>query len=516
MTYLQKETVRLAYAMANSKGYQKFKTAFRKLLEYERSKAKIYFDILMIVLVLVSVYILIYEVKNPITPWMEWFEYGVVAVFIIEYIARMWIYSDIHRIIIESYEEAQFQGAPFQLLPLAGKIVRAKISYMTSPLAIIDLLAILPSYRPLRILRIFLLFRLFKLFRYAKSINAFVNVLSQKRFELWTLAIFVGFILLTSSAAIYIFEANSNEKIVTFFDAIYWSMVTLSTVGYGDITPQSTPGMIITMLLIVLGVAVLAFLTSIIVSAFTEKLDELKANRVYADLERMHTLTLICGYGRVGEVVAKFLHEDNERIVVVDTDPAKIDLAKERGIRGICGDASQSRFLQRLGMEERVTRVVCATGTDAMNILITLTARNINKKARIIARLDDKQNRKKFLLAGADHAFSPIEVIGVMGVEYVQQPMAYEAIDGMLTGERGAEFEIIRLPEGSSLCGVSVSELALKAQKLILFGIRRGADEAFHFNPAMAFLLEEGDRLMVLGRRHQIERFREKIERSAL
>jgi len=515
--------------MDESKTYIRFKETFRMFLEYQHSKAKLYFDLFMITLVLGSVSFLIYEVKHGTNVYIDTFESIAMSIFIFEYVSRLWVYSDNHKLIIHEYEKSQELDIPFTFWGVIFVLVKKKIEYMTTPLAIIDLLAILPSYRPLRILRIFLLFRLFKLFRYARSIHAFAYVLSEKRFELGTLAIFVSFIIITASSAIYIFEANTNPSIGSYFDAVYWSLVTISTVGYGDITPKSTPGMFITMMLIILGVAVLAFLTSIIVSAFSEKLNELKENRVFSEIEKLKSYILICGYGRVGEVVAKMLSDDGEAMVIVDNDPEKIDLVKSRGLRGICGDASKSKLLQDLGVGDRVSRVICATNSDEMNIFITLTARSLNKKVQIISRVEKKINKKKFYLAGSDVVLSPYEIVGVMGAEYISQPMAYEALDGLLTGNRGIEISPVKVLKNSELVGKRIEELELEAKKLILFGIIRKNLEKienlksyvvdgrmFYFNPGKSFELEADDVLVLMGRQYLLKKFEEMVDQSTL
>ena len=273
-------------------------------------------------------------------------------------------------------------------------MIRTKLAYIFSPLAIIDLLAILPSYRPLRFLRIFLLFRIFKLFRYAKSMKTFTAIIVEKKFELLTLATFASFIVFAGSSAIYIFETHHNPKINTLYDALYWSIVTMGTVGYGDIVPVTHEGMAVAMVLIVVGIATLAFLTSIIVSSFQTKIAELKENRLYLDIEKMRDFILICGYGRVGEVLAKMLHDDGYPIVILDNNPAQIALALSRGYVGIIGDASKNKLLEQVGIKTRASKVICVTNSDEMNVFITLTARSLNPHLEIIARVVKKQNKK--------------------------------------------------------------------------------------------------------------------------
>ncbi|MEO1883169.1 MAG: ion transporter, partial [Methyloprofundus sp.] len=164
----------------------------------------------MIVLVISSVFSLIYEVHNTAGEWATIFENFVVVVFICEYLLRGWLYSDTHKLIIKYYENSEYLGTPFRLHKIFILILRNKLSYIFSASAIIDLLAILPGYRPLRILRVFLIFRLFKLMRYSQSTQMFLGVLSSKRFELTTLVFLMSFLIFIASTAIYMFE---NQKV---------------------------------------------------------------------------------------------------------------------------------------------------------------------------------------------------------------------------------------------------------------------------------------------------------------
>ena len=266
---LSKSIVYFAYLLKTSVHYTQAKHFFYNLLENPQSRIKSYFDIFMICLVMLSVFSLVYNVEHTLNETGELFEQFVVVIFISEYLLRAWLYSDTHRIIIEEYEKAKYLNTNLSLFRVLKQVLAKKLQYMLSFFAIIDLLAILPSYRPLRILRILLIFRLFKLFRYSNSIKVFSDVLASKRFELITLAIFMGFLVFIASIAIYLFENNaSGGNVRHLYDAFYWSIVTISTVGYGDITPQTHGGRLVTVTLILTGLGVLSFFTSIIVAAF--------------------------------------------------------------------------------------------------------------------------------------------------------------------------------------------------------------------------------------------------------
>ena len=517
MDFIVSLLVRLAYFVDSAKRYRRAKEFCRTLLEHPTSKLKFYFDIFMVILVILSVLFLLYEVKNPeLHPFMDFFINASLIIFVAEYLLRLWIYSDSHKIFLEHYEYANDNHIPFPLLKTLHTIVSKKIEYIFSPLAIIDLLAILPSYRPLRFLRIFLLFRIFKLFRYARSMKTFTTIIAEKKFELFTLAIFASFVIFTGSSAIYIFETNVNPKINTLFDAIYWSIVTMGTVGYGDIVPITKEGMVISMILIIFGIAILAFLTSIIVSSFQTKLLELKESRTLADIERLKNYILVCGYGRVGEVVAKMLHDDGYAIVIIDTDPAKIKLATQRGMVGILGDASKSKLLGQLGVGKRASKVICVTNSDEMNVFITLTARSLSKDVDIIARVVKSQHKKKYLLAGANFALSADETIGLMGAYYVDQPISYTAFNEILTETTGVVFDSLKIYEKSFFIHKSLDALKLQDKRLLLFGIIRQNekitnlltyaidDKIFYFNPPHDFIICENDILIIMGKKHHI------------
>jgi voltage-gated potassium channel len=521
VSFIVSLVIRLAYALDGSAYYRRSKEFGRMLLEYSNSKLKFYFDIFMVSLVVVSVLSLLYEVKHPDeSAILDWIIQCSLYVFIFEYLMRFWIYSDSHKIILEQYEFAINNNLPFSLMRTLGKVLRQKLNYVLSPLAIIDLLAILPSYRPLRFLRIFLLFRIFKLFRYAKSMKTFSTILQEKKFELFTLAIFASFVIFAGSSAIYIFETHQNPKINTLYDALYWSIVTMGTVGYGDIVPVTTEGMAVSMVLIIFGVAILAFLTSIIVSSFQNKLAELKENRLYYEIEKLERYILICGYGRVGEVVAKMLHDDGTDLVIIDTDAAKIKLAQQRGLIGIVGDASKSRLLGTLGIDKRASHIICATNSDELNIFITLTARSLSKKTTIIARVIKNIHKKKYLLAGATYAFSADETIGLMGAQYISQPISYAALDEMLSENTGVVFETVMIHELSFYNHASIESLNLPEKRLLLFGIFRQdaavAQKTFHFNPPLDFEIQANDNLVLMGRKHHISAFRKQNDKRSL
>ncbi|MCK5293708.1 MAG: potassium channel family protein, partial [Arcobacteraceae bacterium] len=266
--------VKLSYSIEGSKTYHRFRTFLVNILLNHNTKHKKIFDLVMIFLVISTVGILIYEVKHPVPSFIDNYEYFAVVIFIFEWIGRLIVSFESHKQIIKDFEESQFVNVPYHLSSSLRIITNKKFTYIFSLASIIDLLAILPSYRPLRILRIFLLFRLFKVLRYSNSLNQFIRVFVEKKLELTLLLMLYLLVIFFCSTILYIYEGNGlNDKIGSFTDAIYWAFITVSTIGYGDITPVSDAGKSITLILILTGYSVIAFFTSIVTSSIADKLD---------------------------------------------------------------------------------------------------------------------------------------------------------------------------------------------------------------------------------------------------
>ena len=519
--------IRLAYSLEESGAYGRAKKAAHDLLENPHARIRPYFDIFMMLLVLSSVFFLLYSVKHHLGAWSGYFEDMVVTLFILEYLGRMWVYDDVHRIVIDEYEKSDLINEPFRLSRALWTIFRSKWNYVSSPMAIIDLLAILPSYRPLRILRLFLLFRLFKLFRYAHSIQQFSSVLREKRLELFTLFSFLMFVLLVGSSAIYLFESReTGGDIDGFFEGIYWALVTLSTVGYGDITPHTVEGRLVTMVLIISGLGVISFFTSIIVSAFQEKMSEVRDRRVSLLLEKKKRYTVICGFGRVGQVVAGYLARDKLPFVIIDADEDAVDLARREGYLAVQGKAERIGLLQTLGVGRSAGKILCLTGDDVVNVFVTLSARQLDDKIEIISRANHHQTVNKLLHAGANHALEPFKIVGLIAGEYVGQPVAFEAIHGIVMGEDDIRLETIHIPPRSWLDGKTIGDLPLKEMRLILFGVITTLDRSsdhvrshfdleeqrFQFNPGADFVLLGDDMLLVFGHQYSVLRLKQKLK----
>jgi voltage-gated potassium channel len=523
-----KALVAFAFYLDGNEKYLNFKRKVDRILNDTSYLPNKIFDIFMLILVSISVAILLYDVKYNINPIFEKFDFYVITtIFVIEYILRVWVYNDIHKIILEEYEEANFLGREFDLKGVIKKIIKSKFEYMRTPFAIIDLLAILPAFRQIRILRIFVIFRLFKILRYTNSLNVFFSVLSEKRFELFIVFIFVVFIVFIGGSVIYVFEANINSNIKSLFDAYYWALITISTVGYGDITPVTKEGRAVTMVLIVFGVGIISFTTSIIASAFNEKLDIVKTEKVFRELNKFNEYFLICGYSDEAEILAGKLKKEKVNFLIVDTNKDKVDVASLKGYFAVLGDITQKVFLKKINFN-KVTKIFVLTNSDITNTFITLTLRSFSKGTKIIAIAHDEKNVSKLEKVGANFVIVPTKATALLASVYIGSPITFAVIDAILSEKKNAIIDEIKVIENSILDGRLIGEIDFDKYKILLFGVLKPKSSDmlqetfslskghFYFNPPFDLRLEAGDIIVVMGYSVSINYFKYHIEKSSL
>ena len=501
----------IALFLHTSKRYKSAKNFIRDILNNSSNPYKKYVDISIIFLIITSVFILIYEVKNAVPEWLDIYDiYFVSFIFSIEYLLRLWVHNDITDRIVKEYKDAQFLEKDFSSLPLLKEGLVEKLKYMVTPSALIDLLAIFPAYRPLRVLRIFVLFRVLKLLRYTKSINQFTEVLSNKKFELLTLLFLLFFVVMTAGIALYVMEEHQNPNIDSLFDAIYWALITISTVGYGDISPVTPEGRTISILIIISGIAMISFATSVIVSAFSEKLSELKENRIIEQVNKSQSFLLICGYGQMTKMFLRQYIHAYENYIILENTLERMEQARKDGYDAIHEDASRYETLSKFNTEYCDITILCLTSNDVENIYITLNAKSISKRMKVIARANDSSMLSKFKHAGADHVLMPNIVANSMIHTAITQPTMYKAIHAILTGKSEALIDEIRAYECKAIVGKSIESLAFKRSKLLFMGIHRNGK--FMFNPIHTEVIQTGDILLVMGRKISLEYFKSLYE----
>ncbi|MFA6187903.1 MAG: ion transporter [Sulfuricurvum sp.] len=509
---LSKWLVEFAFFLNASTRYRHSKRFFYNLLENANYPYKKFFDFTMILMIAISVYILIRHVKHEVSPaWLFFNNYIISMFFLCEYLIRLWIYSSVSKIIIEQYEYDLYLQRQFDFLGAFKKIVSIKLGFIFSPAAIIDLLAIMPFFHELRMLRIFIIFRVFKLFRYTKSLRQLLSILASKKFEILTLAMFAAVMIMVSSVLIYVMEANNPEsKINTLFDAVYWSVVTIFTVGYGDFVPVTHEGRIVAMLIIIAGIAVISFATSIVVSAFTEKLDSIKEEKLIDDVSKMKIFYLICGYSPLAHEVASRLTRNKSSVVILEKDRKKVVEAQKEGLIALTLDSAllHTYHTMHIDFNTQVTSVILLHESDVLNVYTALTIRELSKSIPMLSVLEKSENRRKLSLAGINEIVYTQELIGLMSKEISGKPVAFEVIHALRSENSGVIIEEIILDASMAGHFFEVESRDIFKKRLIVLGLYRGDIKKFLFNPDTRMIVDEGDIAIVIGSRSLIDEFK--------
>jgi len=491
--------------LSQSSFYLKFKGDIRDLLTDENFKYKRYLDYLMIFLVIITVVILIYNSTNALEPYLKTIETVILYIFIGEYILRVWIYKDIHQIVLHTYRKNQFLQKKFSILYVFKKIISVKFEYMRTPLAIIDLLAILPNFRALRFLRIFLVFRLFKIFRYTKNINKFLSVIEDKKFELFTLLILFSFVIIISSVAIYMFEVKSNSGIETIFDAVYWSYVTIASLGYGDISPISSEGRVVTFFLILFGMIFISFATSIITSAFNDKIAEIKEEKLKSRIEKFKENTLIFSYNPISVKLYNQLQKIGKSAVIICESYEDSLKAQSQNIVSIYGDSDDGEFLQTVGINKNVIRVISLADSEIKNLNLILTVRSINSKVEVFSIIQNLKSKNRFTLAGATTTFYPYNLFSRMALTWIRYPNIFKAMESIIFANSNIFIDEVEVKKNLFIQNKMVQDIEFNKFKLILFGVLR--DNKFIFKPNKIFTFQNSDVLIVFGDRISLNYF---------
>lgn len=512
--------VNLAYFLDSYAPYRKTKFFIYNILENNKYQYKKYFDYLMILMVILSVYILIRHVKHEVSSfWIFFNNYIISLFFLCEYILRLWVYSDNSRVVIEQYEQDLFLHRKFNFSATIKIIVKQKITFMASPVAIIDLLAIMPFFHEFRIFRVFVLFRVLKIFRYAKGLQRLISILASKKFELLILSMITAIVIVVSSVLIYVMEAtNPNSPINTLFEAVYWSVVTIFTVGYGDIVPTTTEGRTVAMLVIVAGIAVISFATSIVVSAFTEKLDEIKEEKLIDDVRAMEHFYLICGYSNLAYAVVERFKKTNKQIVIIETDPSKIKRAQSEGMVVLNFDSASlhAYHSMQIHLDKQVIAVILLQESDVANIYTALTIRELSKQVPLSSVLHSTKNRKKLSLAGIDQAVNPHELVGIISKKVGTQPVVVDVMHALQSGHGGTIVDEIVLDSGMSERFYELLLHPLFYRRLSMLGIYQTKSENFVFNPDSSFEIISGDVAIVIANHSLVNEFRNLLHQKRI
>jgi voltage-gated potassium channel len=285
------------------------------------------------------------------------------------------------------------------------------------------------------------------------------------------------------------------------WDAFYMTVTTVATVGYREIHPLSRAGQAFTLLLVFGGVGTAlytfsAFAAVVVEGGWSSYLGERRRSRMIDSLSEHY---VICGFGRIGSIVANEFRRQKTPYVIVDRDAQRVADATAHGHLAVEGDASREETLRRLGIE-RARGLVAAVGTDAENVYAVLTARVMKSDLFIIARAEGEDSLQKLKKAGADRVISPYRIGAMQIAQTALRPAVVDFVEIATSSDNlDLSMEEIRVEAGSAIAGQSLSA-AIPRDKVnvVVVGIQR-TNGGMEFNPTASTVLNAGDHLIVLG-----------------
>ena len=293
----------------------------------------------------------------------------------------------------------------------------------------------------------------------------------------------------------------------SFVDSFYMMVITLSTVGFGEIHPLSEQARLLTALVIVCGVGNFAF----IVSSFTRMLVDghlhnlLWRRKVQKRIDKLENHYIICGYGRIGTVVVQEILKVSQDVVVIESSPALVEQLKRDGIMHLPGDATNDKLLIDAGLK-RAKSIVTALTDEAANVYVTLTARQLNPGISIIARANDASHITRLEFAGANKVVLPHMIGGVRMAHSVLRPTVTDFLDLAVRGHIDLQLEQLEIGEASGFVGKNLMDSNIRRDfDLIIVAIKR-AEGNLVFNPGPREDLRAGDTLITLGRQADLQK----------
>lgn len=294
----------------------------------------------------------------------------------------------------------------------------------------------------------------------------------------------------------------------TWFDAFYMTVITIATVGYGEVAPLSHSGKIFTAFLIITSFGTFAYAVSsitkfVIDGEFNEFFKNRKLNAI---IEKMSDHIVICGYGRNGRQAAQVLKKHNKRFVVIENDSTiTATLNHKFSDLVVTGDSTQDEILIKAGIL-KASAIITTLPDDADNLFIVLTARNLNKNLTIISRASEDNSDKKLKIAGADNVIMPDKVGGAHMASLVMKPDVMEFIDH-INAEGGdtvnlEEISLAHVPE--ALKNKTLKDLEIRNRSgANIIGYKTATGE-YIVNPSAETLIIPQSKLFVLGTPEQI------------
>lgn len=295
----------------------------------------------------------------------------------------------------------------------------------------------------------------------------------------------------------------------SWVDAVYMTVITITTVGFGEVHPLDDSSKIFTVFLILSSVVIVGYALSIITEYIlsANNLEDLKRKKMQKKIDGFKNHTIICGYGRNGKQAAKKLMSYNKQFVIIEKDKEVIEKHQDEMVAMVLGNANEDEVLMQAGLE-RASTLISALPSDADNLFVVLSARQINKETRIISRASQETSYQKLKLAGANNVILPDRIGGDHMASLVVVPDLIEFIDNLSIGGNEnvniEEIDVDKLYNTSSKVQ-TIKDLDLRNKTGCTVIGFKGNDGEYIVNPEAEIKLIPHSKIIVLGRPEQIQ-----------
>jgi len=293
-----------------------------------------------------------------------------------------------------------------------------------------------------------------------------------------------------------------------FMDAFYMTIITMATVGYGEVHPVSLGGRLFTVVLILLGVGFFLYVAGNIIQFLVEGRIRWVLGRRKLDkqIDKLKGHYIICGYGRIGRVLARFLTARYVDVVVIERNQNRVTKMDEDGILYLIGEATDESILERAGIQ-RAKGIVMAVATDADNVFLVLIAKQLNPRLFIVARASQNDAKKTLLAAGADKVISPYDLGARRMAHAILRPTVIRFLEMAFADESvDIQIEEVQVRANCRLVGMTMKDSGIRQDFDLMIMVIRKPDDAMTFNPKADTVIEAGDVMVVVGSAKNIKR----------
>jgi voltage-gated potassium channel len=284
--------------------------------------------------------------------------------------------------------------------------------------------------------------------------------------------------------------------------------MTLTTVGYGGFAPRRSTGMLFTVVLVSFGVGTMLYTVGLMAQTMVEGrlMNLMGRGKMEKTIDKMSNHYIICGCGRIGMLIARELAAEKVPFVVIDNNAEAIQRVQEEGFVFFRGDATHDKSLIGAGIK-RARGTVCVLPSDAQNLYVILTAKELNPKIWILSRSEEEQSEHRLVRAGADRVMSPYTLGGSRMAMAILRPAMLDFIE-ITTRRQSLELRMdeMEICAGSPLIGKSLEESEIRQRYgLIIVAVKKESGKMI-FNPVASYVIQSGDKLIALGEEDNVSK----------